>query len=342
MNELIFIGLINNAALLLALGLIYDSLYRRNRSPGSTVYQIVSGLCIGGMAIMLMVTPVKLEAGIIFDTRTILLGVASLYFGAVPAFIAMATAAAYRLYLGGSGALMGVATIISAGLIGLLWRHYRCRGSRDLSLAELYLFGLVIHAVMLLCMLFLPRELVRAFFSNLALPVILIFPVATALLGTLLANRQKRYLVEEDLRKSEEEFKAIANYAASWEAWFDSAGKLKWMNPYSVKLTGYSPEEYIAAEDYLSMTIAAEDRAVALENLREPSKATVATTWKSVVCAKTVQTSGYPFPGNRSLMLRVVLSVFAPVRRTSPCASGSKRPSAKAKINSQRLLITSP
>ncbi len=68
---------------------------------------------------------------------------------------------------------------------------------------------------------------------------------------------QKRVL--EELRQSEEKFKAIANYAASWEGWFSSEGKLLWMNPYSEALTGFSPEEYIAAEDYLSMVIAPED-----------------------------------------------------------------------------------
>lgn len=64
---------------------------------------------------------------------------------------------------------------------------------------------------------------------------------------------------EEALRKSEENFKAIANYAASWEAWFSTEGKLLWMNSYSEQLTGYTPEEYKAADNYLSMVIAEED-----------------------------------------------------------------------------------
>ncbi len=69
----------------------------------------------------------------------------------------------------------------------------------------------------------------------------------------------ERRRAETALRESEENFRAIANYAASWEAWFSPEGKLLWMNPYSVKLTGYTPEEYLAAEDYLAMVIAEED-----------------------------------------------------------------------------------
>jgi PAS domain S-box-containing protein len=68
-----------------------------------------------------------------------------------------------------------------------------------------------------------------------------------------------RIKAENALRESGENFKAIANYAASWEAWFNPLGKLIWMNPYSEQLTGYSPEEYIAADDYLSLMFAKED-----------------------------------------------------------------------------------
>jgi len=78
---------------------------------------------------------------------------------------------------------------------------------------------------------------------------------------------QKKALLE--LQKSEEKFQAIANYAASWEAWFNPEGKLVWMNSYSETLTGYTPEEYIAAEDYLSMVIAAEDIEMVLEKFQE-------------------------------------------------------------------------
>ena len=78
---------------------------------------------------------------------------------------------------------------------------------------------------------------------------------------------QKKALLE--LQKSEEKFQAIANYAASWEARFNPEGKLVWMNPYSEILTGYTPEEYIAAEDYLSMVIAAEDIEMVLEKFQE-------------------------------------------------------------------------
>jgi diguanylate cyclase (GGDEF)-like protein/PAS domain S-box-containing protein len=71
----------------------------------------------------------------------------------------------------------------------------------------------------------------------------------------------ERKLAEDALRESEERFEAIAEYSASWEAWFSPQGRLLWMNQYSVDLTGFTPEDYMAAEDSLSMAIAEEDRA---------------------------------------------------------------------------------
>ncbi|MBI5846478.1 MAG: hypothetical protein HZB31_00720 [Nitrospirae bacterium] len=61
MNDKIFIGLINNAALLLSLGLIYDILYRAEQTILPLLNKITPGLIIGVIAIVLMATPTKGE-----------------------------------------------------------------------------------------------------------------------------------------------------------------------------------------------------------------------------------------------------------------------------------------
>jgi len=91
-------------------------------------------------------------------------------------------------------------------------------------------------------------------------------PLAIVLVIRNISNRKK---AEDALRKSEEDFKAIANYSASWEAWFNPVGKLIWMNPYSVEVSGYTPEEYMAAEDFLSMFCSPEDLAMIQEKFME-------------------------------------------------------------------------
>jgi diguanylate cyclase (GGDEF)-like protein/PAS domain S-box-containing protein len=79
----------------------------------------------------------------------------------------------------------------------------------------------------------------------------------------------ERTRAEQALRESEEKFKAIANYAASWEAWFSPQGKLLWMNRFSLELTGFTPEEYMAADDFLVMSTLEEDRPVMSENFQK-------------------------------------------------------------------------
>ena len=151
------------------------------------------------MSIVLMLTPVRWESGIFFDTRTILLGVTGLFFGTIPTFLSMAIAGAYRLNLGGGGALMGVATIVSSGLIGLIWRRFRFSESKELSLRELYLFGGVVHATMILCMFLLPQAVILKTIGTLALPVIIVYPICSALLGVLLVGRQRRQRIGKEL-----------------------------------------------------------------------------------------------------------------------------------------------
>ena len=245
MNENIIFGLVNNAALLMALGLVYDTVTDSKKAYGSTFQQAVSGLIIGGIAIVLMATPVRWEPGVIFDTRTILLGLTGLFFGALPTSIAMALAAAYRFSLGGAGVVVGVATIISSGLIGLAWRQFRFRRKAELSLTELYLFGVAVHVAMVLCMLLLPQELIRKFIANLALPVLLIYPVGTALLGMLLANRKRRHLFEEGLRKSEQRFRELFQNITDPVYISNQAGEIIAANRQACRELGYSREELL-------------------------------------------------------------------------------------------------
>lgn len=243
MNQNIIVGLVSNAALLLSLGLIYDAFFRGKRASFPVLQQILAGLIIGAVAIVLMLTPVKWENGIIFDTRTILLGLTGLFFGTVPTLLAVAIASVYRVGLGGGGVLMGVATIVSSGLLGLAWRHYRLHGSRELSLFETYLFGGVVHATMILCMFLLPQEVIQRTISSLALPVIIIYPIATALLGNLLSGRQRNYRIRKELAHEKVLFEAIFNGIPDAVIYLDVDREVIAINPAFTSVFGYTLDD---------------------------------------------------------------------------------------------------
>jgi PAS domain S-box-containing protein len=178
--------------------LAYEALSQRIKRPKAFWWQIASGFLLGGIGISVMFNPWVLSPGVIFDTRSVILGLCGLFFGTIPTIIAVILTGAVRLWIGGQGAFVGVLVIFCSGAIGLIWRHFLKGGSRSLSLPELYLFGIVVHAVMILCMLFLPAEPRMNFFSKAAIPIIIIYPMATALAGWAMAAREEKNRLERE------------------------------------------------------------------------------------------------------------------------------------------------
>ncbi|MBG0775997.1 MAG: PAS domain S-box protein [Desulfovibrionaceae bacterium] len=199
--------LINNAALLLALGLLYGfAINLRRESPAG---RLALGLALGVIGIAVMLNPVVLVPGIVYDTRSILISIAGLFFGALPTAVAMAMTAALRLAQGGLGAWTGAGVILASGLTGLAWRHLRGRSLERMGLLELYLFGALVHVVMLLCMLTLPGNMALKVISGIYLPVLLIYPAATALLGKTLLLQLARKVMARQLREHEARYRSL-------------------------------------------------------------------------------------------------------------------------------------
>ncbi len=208
----IFPGLVQNAALLLSLGLVFDLLTSRWHSSHRVwiAQQIVVGLILGGIGIVVMQTHWELLPGLYFDTRSVLLGISGLFFGPLPTGIAMLVTLIFRLYQGGVGTLTGVSVILATGSLGLIWRRVR-RGTLDeMSLPELYGFGLTVHLIMLALMFTLPKPMAFDTLRRITLAVLAIYPLATALLGELLTSclRRERAIAER-LEADAQKMKAL-------------------------------------------------------------------------------------------------------------------------------------
>ncbi|HRF90386.1 MAG TPA: LytS/YhcK type 5TM receptor domain-containing protein, partial [Desulfobacter postgatei] len=147
-----FIGLVNNAALLLALGLIYDLLDFRQHGENSLSQQLVSGLILGAIGVAIMLNPWAFGHGIVFDTRSILLCISGFFFGFIPLSLVVIVTGTFRLIIGGTGMWIGLAVIISSGGIGLAWQYFLRNKARHPKTSELYLLGIVVHVVMLVWM----------------------------------------------------------------------------------------------------------------------------------------------------------------------------------------------
>ncbi|HZK61746.1 MAG TPA: PAS domain S-box protein, partial [Anaerovoracaceae bacterium] len=260
MNQSAFLGLIQNTALLLAMALLFDLVSTRNRSKFSSLWQVPLGIILGGIGIALMLTPWVLTPGIIFDTRSILLGISGLFFGSIPTIIAIIMTAAFRIYQGGTAVWMGVSVIVTTGTIGILWRRLNKKTMIDYSGWELYLFGIAIHIVMLVCAFVLPIETTFKVLSNISLPVMTIYPFGTLLLGLLMVNQLRRERINKDLHDSEEHLRSTSVELQKSEdqyrlltknikdvVWILDAETLyfRYVSPSIVRLRGYTAEEIL-------------------------------------------------------------------------------------------------
>ncbi|TGC11069.1 PAS domain S-box protein [Methanolobus halotolerans] len=245
MNNEALIGIINNAALLLALGLLYDS-FSDKMSHNTHLNKVVTGSLIGIIGIALMFNSWELSPGIVFDSRSILLSITGLFFGFIPVIIATLISSLFRIYTGGPGVLTGISVIVSSAVLGLLWRRHHQRLKGLLGKMELYVFGIVVHASMLLLMFTLPLETAVEVLRNITIPVMVVYPIGTVLLGTLLkrqiVRKESRYAIEE----SEARIKQIYDNVPVGIFSTSSGGRTLSVNQEMARIVGCdSPEEAI-------------------------------------------------------------------------------------------------
>jgi PAS domain S-box-containing protein len=249
MQSTSFLPLVYNAALLLAMALLYDVATTRWPVGRVSIRQAPVGLVLGGIGLAVMSTPWTFAPGIVFDTRSILLAVSGLFFGTVPTVVAMAMTAALRIWMGGAATVTGVSVIVASGAIGLAWRHYRRRSLSEVSWKESLLLGLAVHATMLALMLLLPWMTALRVLESIALPVLTVYPLGTAALVALMSNRLRREEEGTRLAASESRFRAFFEQAAVGVAEIDSAtGLFLRVNPFYAEIVGRPLEEMLALD----------------------------------------------------------------------------------------------
>ncbi|MBV7543810.1 EAL domain-containing protein [Acidovorax sp. sic0104] len=205
-----FIELVKGLALLLALCFLHSTSIRLWRLHPLTG-QAVSGVLFGGICLVGMLTPVVLMPGVIFDARSVVLSMAGLFGGPVVACIAVALAAAGRLWVGGVGTEVGLISIVLCAALGLLYREARTRGRLSVQPLPLALFGLLVHTALLGVFQLLPPAAVARVNETLALPFLITFTPATVALGLLLRDVEQRLVTEQALAGTAARLRAIAH-----------------------------------------------------------------------------------------------------------------------------------
>ncbi|KAF0233413.1 MAG: two-component hybrid sensor and [Desulfovibrionaceae bacterium] len=252
------VPVIQNIALLMAGALLFDLLTSQQKgAERPTVVRMgVLGTSMGILGIVVMMTPWHVTGGVAFDTRSVILGISGLFFGFIPTVIVVIMTASFRVFQGGAGAWTGVLVILVSALIGIVWRRVRYNDVEDRPWRELFIFGLAVHVVMLAMMFTLPREIAFSVLSRIWLPVLLIYPAGTALLGSLIVRRLRNDRTQRALAKSEKSHRILLETATEGMWSMDADHKTTFVNRSMADMLGYEIHEMMGrpVEDFFFQT----------------------------------------------------------------------------------------
>ncbi|MDD5169510.1 MAG: PAS domain S-box protein, partial [Syntrophales bacterium] len=241
---MIYYSLINNITLIVSLSILY-SLIVRKWEYASKPHRIISGFLFGGVAVIGMMNPLVFSPGLIFDGRSITISIAGFIGGWVTALIAAMMSIAYRAYLGGPGAIMGVSVIASSAVIGIAYYNVRKRRANVTRPIHLVGFGIIVHVCMLILTMTLPSGMKFDVLARIAAPVMTIYPIGTLLVCLVLLEQESRILAEKAFRDSEEKYRELVENANSIILRMDKEGRITFFNEFAEKFFGFRKEDII-------------------------------------------------------------------------------------------------
>ena len=245
MNDSILLSLIQNMAILLSFSILYEYLWVKKKNTITIWNKLASGLIIGFIGIILMLSSWEYEPGMVFDTRSVILSISGLFFGAIPTIIAMLVTGAYRFSLGGDGILMGIAVIVSSGSIGIYWNQTWKYFPKVSKWGKYLLLGFVVHLAMLACTVFLPSDIIWPTISYLIIPLLTVYPLANLLLGLFMSRQMQNWKNKHALSDSEEKYSRLYDNMNDALVVLDMDGKVVECNAAYREMLGYSNEEIL-------------------------------------------------------------------------------------------------
>lgn len=204
----LFSDLANNATLLLLLAVLHQLLIASSRIDPLRL-RILAGVLFGVTAVIGMFLPVDLMPGVIFDGRSVILSIGGLFGGPLVAIVSSSIAAIYRTWLGGLGTFVGVSVIFTASAIGVVGHHHLKQKRWQLTPLTMIVFGFFVHILCFAWMFFLPIEIRLQVFESVWIPSLIILPIMTFVICSLILLVENRVNTEKDLCKSEQNYRLL-------------------------------------------------------------------------------------------------------------------------------------
>ncbi|HPP40422.1 MAG TPA: LytS/YhcK type 5TM receptor domain-containing protein, partial [Candidatus Kapabacteria bacterium] len=201
--------------------------------------KVIQGLIFGVVALLGIFYPFVLQPGLIFDGRSVIISLCTLFYGPLAGVISAIITAIGRIYIGGIGAITGVSVITSSFLIGWYFNNLVNKQKIKLNLKNLYIFGILVHLAMLILMFTLPSKLAIETLQTIAITVITFYPLATLLIGKILLYQKELRELVSDLKESQYKFKLITDYSKDFIWMTDFNMNYLFLSPSVERIYGY-------------------------------------------------------------------------------------------------------
>lgn len=239
-----FILFINNAALLIVMGLLSINIQTRWLKHG-LLKSIVLGCLYGLSAVLAMHNPMELQPGVIFDGRSVIISLAGLFTDNITTTIACLIAAAARVDIGGQGVFTGVGSVVISGLWGIIFRRIIEDRHLQLDLKKLFVFGLINHVILVGWFFTFPLKIALLIIRVVALPYVTVFPLTTTLIGGFMQGEQQRLIVEKNLAVSERLYRDLINTFNEGVWYLDQDANTVFINPKMAEMLACEEEQVI-------------------------------------------------------------------------------------------------
>ncbi|MCK4983469.1 MAG: PAS domain S-box protein, partial [Victivallaceae bacterium] len=237
-----FQDILFNATLLIAMGFAYVRIFRLFRQR-QIMRQLFNGMLFGAIAVIVMMFHLKLMPGLIFDSRSIIISVAGLFGGPITAAVSVLIAAAYRICHGGVGTTPGVLIIFASGGIGVGYYYLRNKYPATIKPLYVYLFGLIVHVAMLLCMFTLPLDIALKILESITIPVMIVYPSVSFMVIYLLLDKESKIKAENTLIEREKQYSTLLNNLSTGIVIHAPDTRVIFSNPRASQLLGLSTSQ---------------------------------------------------------------------------------------------------
>jgi len=223
--------LLQNVSLLALVAAGYAALKRHGDRLPPVTMALAIGLLFGLGAVLSIAFRISVMPGVYVDGRNIMTSLVALFGGPIAAMVTLIIAAAYRLWLGGDGAMSGVVSVLAAGLVGLGFAGLKRRYALPLNAVVLLGLGVVVVLIGTLSFaLFHPAGSGQSTVA-LTIPLLIVTPLGTVLFGLALESEDERRGLQAKFGEQAMLMEAIFRSIGKGIVVADKNGKVVLTNP---------------------------------------------------------------------------------------------------------------